>query len=510
MLQEAKVKAAQVKLEEHAEKGDSRNVKEFQEKLEGEKLKLSKVQADAQRFEGIRESAAGTAPEEVARGFHDIIAEHLDSLHGSEVTDIGIYRCAVAAQRTWGGAQVCMHNCAAYRAHAAEFEKQFFDDLDALNVRKPHAIPRITDHIPEIVEFIERIVGNGFAYVAGADGRGSVYFDTVAFRAAGHTYGKLEPWKVGSADLAAEGEANFSTAEKRAPQDFALWKASKPGEPLWASPWGPGRPGWHIECSAMVDAVCGRHIDIHSGGMDLRFPHHDNEIAQSEAHNCGAAPRMHVTHACRRGATRGVRAGACVPRAFREQWCNYWLHSGHLAIDGLKMSKSLKNFITIREALKEFSARQLRLLFCLAAWDRPITFNQQSRAEMVQKEATLKNFFNNVQARLRAPHTHSACIACRVCVCTRARCIAGAAAGQPPGEELHQGAAGAPGAGGSHCREPGRGAQRASGQHRHRDRDGERLWCAPMHAWPHYRPTLRCCAVSKCGSMRMCAAAAAL
>jgi len=127
----------------------------------------------------------------------------------------------------------------------------------------------------------------------------------------------------------------------------------------------------------MADAVLGRAMDVHSGGEDLKFPHHDNEIAQSLAHlsDPAAAP----TCAC------------------RLQWVNYWLHSGHLAIDGLKMSKSLKNFITIREALAEFSARQLRLLFCLQPWHRPMTFNQASREEMVAKEATLKNFFQNVE-----------------------------------------------------------------------------------------------------------------
>ena len=195
------------------------------------------------------------------------------------------------------------------RAHAAANEKAFFDDMRALGVRPPTAAPRVTDHMPQIIAYVEAIVAAGFAYPsghppdpasrdeanahAGSNGRArSVYFDVAAFRRAGHTYGKLKPWAVGSAELACEGESDFGTAEKRGPQDFALWKAAKAGEPAWESPWGPGRPGWHIECSAMVGAVApGGKLDLHSGGDDLRFPHHDNEIAQAEAHDCGAPSR---------------------------------------------------------------------------------------------------------------------------------------------------------------------------------------------------------------------------
>lgn len=138
------------------------------------------------------------------------------------------------------------------------------------------------------------------------------------YRSSGHTYGKLNPWAVGSAALAGE---TTDCGGKRHPSDFALWKNAKPGEPVWESPWGLGRPGWHIECSAMASAIIGQTLDIHTGGEDLRFPHHDNELAQAEAH-------YHSEGCC--------------------QWVNYFMHSGHLGIEGLKMSKSLKNFITIR------------------------------------------------------------------------------------------------------------------------------------------------------------------
>jgi cysteinyl-tRNA synthetase len=174
------------------------------------------------------------------------------------------------------------------RAHAARYEADFFEEMRLLRVRMPTLAPRATEHIDEIIAFVARIIERGFAYAAGSGESQSVYFDVKAFKAAGHTYAKLNPWAAGSAELAAHGESNFVTSEKRGDQDFALWKASKVGEPYWESPWGRGRPGWHVECSAMVHAAAGGQLDIHSGGEDLRFPHHDNEIAQSEAHGCGA------------------------------------------------------------------------------------------------------------------------------------------------------------------------------------------------------------------------------
>ena len=171
--------------------------------------------------------------------------------------------------------------------------------MDRLRVRRPDTLTRVTEYVPEIVEFVKRIVENGYAYEL----EGSVYFDTVVFDSSeNHTYAKLEPWSKGNRELLAEGEgwsltistcilgndiyirtgALSVTTGKRSASDFALWKASKPGEPSWPSPWGPGRPGWHIECSVMASAIFGDNMDIHSGGIDLAFPHHDNEMAQSE------------------------------------------------------------------------------------------------------------------------------------------------------------------------------------------------------------------------------------
>ena len=143
---------------------------------------------------------------------------------------------------------------------------------------------------------------------------------------------------------------------KRSASDFALWKTSKPGEPHWPSPWGEGRPGWHIECSVMASAVLGPGMDVHSGGEDLAFPHHDNEIAQSEAyHNC-------------------------------RQWVNYFLHTGHLHIEGLKMSKSLKNFITIDEALLRYTARQLRFAFLSTNWSARVDFKESTMQDIRNSE----------------------------------------------------------------------------------------------------------------------------
>ncbi|KIK09833.1 hypothetical protein K443DRAFT_671150 [Laccaria amethystina LaAM-08-1] len=274
----------------------------------------------------------------------DILAISLDAQLKSTVTDPAISR-----------------NLAAY------WEGKFFEEMARLKVREPDIVTRVTEYVPEIVAYVERIIQNGYAYEA----EGSVYFDTLTFDGTnGHNYAKLEPWSKGNRELLEGGEGALSSRTgRRSPSDFALWKASKSGEPSWPSPWGPGRPGWHIECSVMASAIFGENLDIHSGGIDLAFPHHDNEMAQAEAyHNCSP-------------------------------WVNYFLHTGHLHIEGLKMSKSLKNFITIDEILQKFTPRQLRLAFLTQLWNSKVDFSESLMTGEVRNiETAMNNFFTNVKA----------------------------------------------------------------------------------------------------------------
>jgi cysteinyl-tRNA synthetase len=256
-----------------------------------------------------------------------------------------------------------------------EYEARFFQDMHDLNVMDPDDLVRVTEHGKEIAEFVKKIVDNKLGYRT-ADG--SVYFDIKAFEAAGYHYARLEPWNRNDKELQADGEGALSQKEgtvKRSDADFALWKASKPGEPSWDSEWGPGRPGWHIECSAMASGKLGAQMDIHSGGIDLAFPHHDNELAQSEA--------FWANHG---------------------QWVNYFLHMGHLSIQGSKMSKSLKNFTTIREALhvrKDWTARSLRVVFMLGNWKDGIEITDDMVTQGRNWEDRVDNFFLNALEALK-------------------------------------------------------------------------------------------------------------
>lgn len=197
-----------------------------------------------------------------------------------------------------------------YFEFARKWEAEFFQDMNSLGVEPPDYLTRVTEYMPEIIRFIEKIIENGYAY----ESNKSVYFNIEEYRKANFQYGKLK--RVKAAET--EAEEKDEKKEKINKEDFVLWKAAKEGEPTWPSKWGEGRPGWHIECSAMATEILGDDLDIHSGGIDLIFPHHENELAQSEAYL--------------------NKAG----------WVKYFIHVGHLHIDGCKMSKSKKNFITIK------------------------------------------------------------------------------------------------------------------------------------------------------------------
>ncbi|XP_051919856.1 cysteine--tRNA ligase, cytoplasmic isoform X1 [Hippocampus zosterae] len=282
----------------------------------------------------------------------DMLSDWLDSQFGSEVTDNSIF---TSLPNFWEG--------------------EYHKDMNALNVLPPDVLTRVSEYVPEIVEFVKKIVSNGYGY----ESNSSVYFNTAKFDASPqHSYAKLVPEAVGDQKALQEGEGDLSISadqliEKKSPNDFALWKASKPGEPSWDSPWGKGRPGWHIECSAMAGSMLGESMDIHGGGCDLRFPHHDNELAQSEAY------------------------------FENDHWVRYFLHTGHLTIAGCKMSKSLKNFITIKEALAKNTARQLRLAFLMHSWKDTLDYSPNTMELVVQFEKFLNEFFLNVKDIMRAP-----------------------------------------------------------------------------------------------------------
>jgi cysteinyl-tRNA synthetase len=218
---------------------------------------------------------------------------------------------------------------------AQKYTDSFFKDMDALNIERADIYPRATGEIDKITEVIQGLIDKGHAYPAG----GSVYFRVKSFPG----YGKLSRRNLESMMSSCSIEMG---REKEHPMDFALWKAAKPGEPYWESPWGQGRPGWHIECSAMSLKYLGESLDIHGGGQDLVFPHHENEIAQSECFT-------------------GV-----------EPFVKYWLHNGMVQFGEEKMSKSLGNLITIKEALEKYSADALRIFVLSSHYRSPLTYSE--------------------------------------------------------------------------------------------------------------------------------------
>lgn len=239
-----------------------------------------------------------------------------------------------------------------------KYENEFFAEMDRLGVQRPDFVTRVTEYVPECIRFVERLETEGLTYVS----NGSVYFDLKEYRAR-FQYNLLRPQTFQDED--AEG-----LGEKRSREDFVLWKASKAGEPVYETKWGPGRPGWHIECSAMSTAMFGSDLDIHAGGIDLAFPHHENEIAQCQGHS-------------------------------GKHWVRYFLHTGHLNIDGLKMSKSLKNFLTIGEILSENSASTLRILFLQHSWNRDMSYDkkQLEHAEAIRRR--IFNFVSNAESLVK-------------------------------------------------------------------------------------------------------------
>ncbi len=228
------------------------------------------------------------------------------------------------------------------------------EDAAALGVEKPVHEPRATQFVPGMVAMIEALMKNGLAYVAA---NGDVCYSVHDFPGYGKLSGK-------SLDDLRAGERVDVAAGKRDPLDFVLWKSAKPGEPQWDSPWGAGRPGWHIECSVMSDALLGEHFDIHGGGADLQFPHHENEIAQSE----GAHGHQHV---------------------------NYWIHNGFVRVDNEKMSKSLGNFFTIREVLEKYDPEVVRFFILRAHYRSPLNYSDQhlddAKGALTRLYTALKN-----------------------------------------------------------------------------------------------------------------------
>ena len=204
---------------------------------------------------------------------------------------------------------------------AEQFIVEMHKDFDALNIKRPDIEPKATDNITEIVNFVQKLIDNQHAYVAE---NGDVLFDINSFK----EYGKLSGQKLDELQAGARIEVEKT---KHNPLDFVLWKMSKPGEPSWESPWGAGRPGWHIECSAMNNKYLGKEFDIHGGGFDLKFPHHENEIAQEEAHD-------------------------------HRNIANIWMHNGFINLDNQKMSKSLGNVVLAKDLIEKFGGNLIRLL----------------------------------------------------------------------------------------------------------------------------------------------------
>ena len=227
----------------------------------------------------------------------------------------------------------------------------FFEDIEPLNISDDIIRPKVTENMPEIIEIIKKLIDEGFAY----EKDGNVFFEVKKFE----EYGSLSNQKIDELEIGARVDI---MEEKNNPLDFALWKRKKEGEPYWDSPWGQGRPGWHIECSAMAKKYLGDTFDIHGGGQDLVFPHHENEIAQSRC-------------------------------AYHGNFANYWLHNGFIQVNGDKMSKSLGNFFLLREILGKFPGNVVRLFILGTHYRKPINFSMDN---MEDSRKTLKNIVTSM------------------------------------------------------------------------------------------------------------------
>ncbi len=234
-----------------------------------------------------------------------------------------------------------------------KYIKEYYTDADALNIERATVNPRATEYIGDIIKFVSALIEKGYAYEVDGD----VYFRTKKFKDYGKLSGKnLEELQVGASQRVSLDE------RKEDPMDFAIWKAQKPGEPAWKCPWGMGRPGWHIECSCMAKKLLGDTIDIHAGGMDLEFPHHENEIAQSEA-------------------------------LTGKTFANYWLHSAYVMVDKQKMSKSLNNFFTARDVLKKYDSDVIRFFMLSAHYRVQINFSKEL---LDSAKASVERLYNTI------------------------------------------------------------------------------------------------------------------